>query len=172
MPKPSITSLALTVREHDAALGGLIRANPLAILVVDAYDRVQMVNTAFEALFGFRETELVGHPIEAFIVPTDRTAEAAMLSRHGFDGQSARSITQRRRKDGSIVDIDLTVVPLVTGRSAAGAYGIFRDVTEQKRAERHLRANAVIEALATRRSKRRVVGACARSPKRCTGRPA
>ncbi len=73
-----------------------------------------------------------------------------MLSQHGFDGQSARSMTQRRRKDGSIVDIDLTVVPLVTGRSAVGAYGIFRDVTEQKRAERHLRAQyAVIEALAS-----------------------
>jgi PAS domain S-box-containing protein len=149
MPKPSMTSLSLTVREHDAALGGLIRANPLAILVVDAHDRVQMVNPAFEALFGFREAELVGHPIERFIVPSDRTAEAADLSQRGFDGQTARSLTQRRRKDGSIVDIDLTVVPLVTGGSAAGAYGIFRDMTEQKRAERHLRAQyAVSEALA------------------------
>jgi PAS domain S-box-containing protein len=80
MPKQSGTSLAVTVREHDAALGGLIRTNPLAILVVDAHDRVQMVNPAFEALFGFREAELVGHPIERFIVPSDRTAEAAILS--------------------------------------------------------------------------------------------
>src|SRR5262249_15750523 len=112
MARRSTTSLAMTVREHDAALGGLIRANPLAILVVDAHDRVQMVNPAFEALFGFREAELVGHPIEAFIVPRDRTAEAAGLSRRGFEGRSARSVTQRRRKDGSLVDIDLTVVPL------------------------------------------------------------
>jgi PAS domain S-box-containing protein len=149
MARQSSTSLAMTVREHDAALGGLIRANPLAILVVDAHDRVQMVNPAFEALFGFREAELVGHPIEAFIVPRDRTAEAAGLSRRGFDGQSARSITARRRKDGSLVDIDLTVVPLAAGRNAVGAYGIFRDLTEQKRAERQLRAQyAVVEALA------------------------
>ena len=149
MPKHSGTSLALTVREHDAALGGLIRANPLAILVVDAHDRVQMVNVAFEALFGFRESELVGHPIDTFIVPEERTAEAAGLSQLGFEGKTARSLTQRRRKDGTLVDIDLTVVPLATGRNAVGAYGIFRDMTEQKRAERHLRAQyAVIEALA------------------------
>jgi PAS domain S-box-containing protein len=149
MPRQANTSLALTIREHDAALGGLIRANPLAILVVDAHDRVQMVNPAFEALFGFREAELVGHPIEAFIVPRDRTVEAAGLSRRGFDGQSARSVTQRRRKDGSVVDIDLTVVPLAGGSETVGAYGIFRDLTEQKRAERQLRAQyAVVEALA------------------------
>jgi PAS domain S-box-containing protein len=149
MPKSSRLSLAATIREHDAALGGLIRANPLAILVVDAHDRVQMVNPAFETLFGFREAELVGHPIDAFIVPEDRTAEAADLSQQGFEGKTARTVTQRRRKDGSLVDVDLTVVPLATGKKHAGAYGIFRDMTEQRRADGHLRAQyAVIEALA------------------------
>src|SRR5215470_2792290 len=149
MARQANPSLALTIREHDAALGGLIRANPLAILVVDAHDRVQMVNPAFETLFGYREAELVGHPIDAFIVPHTLATEAAALSRSGFEGRAARSITQRRRKDGSLVDVELTVVPLATTAHAIGAYGIFRDMTEQKRAERHLRAQyAVIEALA------------------------
>jgi PAS domain S-box-containing protein len=149
MATPADRALADTVREHDAALGGLIRANPLAILVVDADDRVQMVNPAFETLFGYREAELVGHPIDAFIVPRTLATQAAALSRSGFEGRTARSVTQRRRKDGSLVDVELTVVPLATTSHAIGAYGIFRDMTEQKRAERHLRAQyAVIEALA------------------------
>jgi PAS domain S-box-containing protein len=149
MGKETDRVIAGSVREHDAALGGLIRANPLAILVVDASDCVQMVNPAFETLFGYREAELVGQPIAAFIVPQGRIDEAAGLSRSGFEGRTARSITQRRRKDGTLVDIELTVVPLATSAKAIGAYGIFRDLTEQKRAERHLRAQyAVIEALA------------------------
>jgi PAS domain S-box-containing protein len=142
-------AIAGTVREHDAALGGLIRANPLAILVVDADDCVQMVNPAFEALFGYGEADLVGQPIAAFIVPKGRIDEAAGLSRSGFEGRTDRCITQRRRKDGTLIDVELTVVPLATNARAIGAYGIFRDLTEQKRAERHLRAQyAVIEALA------------------------
>src|SRR5215471_2003588 len=149
MAKQTDRAIAGIVREHDAALGGLIRANPLAILVVDADDCVQMVNPAFEALFGYRETELVGQPIESFIVPIGLADEAAGLSRSGFEGKTARSVTQRRRKDGTLVDVELTVVPLATSTRAIGAYGIFRDLTEQKRAERHLRAQyAVIEALA------------------------
>ena len=149
MATPADRALADTVREHDAALGGLIRANPLAILVVDSDDRVQMVNPAFEQLFGYGEAELVGQPIDAFIVPRQRATEAAALSRSGFEGRTARSSTQRRRKDGSLVDVELTVVPLAAAGRAIGAYGIFRDMTEQKRAERHLRAQyAVIEALA------------------------
>jgi PAS domain S-box-containing protein len=149
MAKQTDRAIAGIVREHDAALGGLIRANPLAILVVDADDCVQMVNPAFEALFGYRETELVGQPIESFIVPIGLVDEAAGLSRSGFEGRTARSVTQRRRKDGTLVDVELTVVPLATSTRAIGAYGIFRDLTEQKRAERHLRAQyAVVEALA------------------------
>ncbi len=149
MRRTSGDPLAASVREHDLELGGLIHANPLAILVVDAADHVQMVNPAFEALFGYAESEIVGEPIEALIVPPEQAREAAGLSRRGFDGHTARSIARRRRKDGSLVDVELTIVPLTRKGLSIGAYGIYRDMSEQKHAERHLRAQyAVVEALA------------------------
>jgi len=149
MPEPPAVPLAAAVREHDLQLGGLIRANPLAILVVDADDCVQMCNGAFETLFGYREADILGKDIETLIVPPDKAGEATGLSRRGFDGQSARAVTTRRRQNGSLVDVELTIVPLTSHGHPLGAYGIFRDLTGQRLAERQLGAQyAVVEALA------------------------
>lgn len=149
MPPPPIRSLAAAIREEDAHLGGLVRANPLAILVVDANDRVQLCNAAFEGLFGYREAEIVGEAIETLIVPVERAGEATVLSRRGLDGQTARAESQRRRKDGSLVDVELTVIPLIADGLPKGAYGIYRDLTDQRRVEHQLRAQyAVVEVLA------------------------
>jgi PAS domain S-box-containing protein len=149
MREPPAANIAATVREHDVHLGGLIQVNPLAVIVIDDHDRVQMCNPAFEKMFGYREPDIIGQPINPLIVPAENQHEAEALSRLGFAGQTADSITRRRRKDGTIIDVELTVVPLSRGGTSIGAYGIFRDLTEQKHAERHLRAQyAVVEALA------------------------
>ena len=149
MREQHAADIAATVREHDVHLGGLIHVNPLAVVVIDAHDLVQMCNPAFERMFGYREADIIGQPIDPLIVPAENRHEAEALSRLGFAGQTADSVTRRRRKDGSIIDVELTVVPLSHEGTSIGAYGIFRDLTEQKHAERHLRAQyAVVEALA------------------------
>lgn len=149
MREQPAADIAATVREHDVHLGGLIKVNPLAILVVDAHDRVQMCNPAFERMFGYREADMIGRPVNTLIVPAENTREAEALSRMGFSGQATDSMTRRRRKDGAVIDVELTVVPLSRNGTSIGAYGIFRDLTEEKHAERHLRAQyAVVEALA------------------------
>jgi PAS domain S-box-containing protein len=146
--RPPLARPGPGVHEHDTRLGSLIRANPLAILVVDAENRVEMCNAAFEALFGYREAEIAGTGIESLIVPPEHAEEAAALSRRGLEGQSSQSVTRRRRKDGTFVDIELTISPLGDG-PATRTYNIYRDLTEQRRTEHHLRAQyAVVEALA------------------------
>jgi PAS domain S-box-containing protein len=149
MPPPPLRPIAPAVREHDTRLGGLIRGNPLAILVLDANDRVEMCNAAFEAMYGYCEVDIVGMDIEPLIIPPERARDAADLSRRAFEGQSARLVTERRRKDGSLIHVEVTIVPLTADGLPTGAYAIYRDLTEQRRAEHHLRAQyAVIEALA------------------------
>jgi PAS domain S-box-containing protein len=143
-------SLAASLREHDAMLGGMIRNNPLAIVVLDAEQRVQLINPAFEALFGYDETEIAGQKIQSLLVPGDFAGESDRISQTGLAGATARASTQRRRKDGTLIDVEVTFVPFTSLRNRpAGAYAIYRDLSEQRRTERHLRAQyAVIEALA------------------------
>ena len=110
-----------------------------------------MCNAAFETMYGYREADISGMDIEPLIIPPDRAVEAADLSRRAFAGQSARLVTERRRKDGSLIHVEVTIVPLTADGLPTGAYAIYRDLTEQRRAEHHLRAQyAVIEVLVTK----------------------
>ena len=88
------SDIAATVREHDVHLGGLINVNPLAILVVDSHDQVQMCNPAFERMFGYREADMIGRSVNSLIVPAANTREADALSQLGFAGQTADSVTR------------------------------------------------------------------------------
>ncbi len=53
MREQHAAGIAATVREHDVHLRGLIQVNPLAVVVIDAHDLVQMCNPAFEKMFGY-----------------------------------------------------------------------------------------------------------------------
>ena len=150
MAKAPERALAATLRKQDALMGGLISGNPMAIAVVGANDNVQMVNPAFEALFGYSEAELVGNQARSLMVPEELARESRVLTEDGLHGRPARVATRRRRKDRSLVEVEVMVVPIVRGSDEpAGAYLIYRDLSEQRLAEQHLRAQyAVIEALA------------------------
>ena len=143
-------SLTANLREHDALLGGLIRNNPTAIVVVDAEQRVQLINPAFERLFGYAEEDIAGRKIAGLLVPEDSVTESNRVAASGLRGSAASATTHRRRKNGTLVDVEVTFVPLTADDgSPAGAYVFYRDLTAQRTAERHLRAQyAVIEALA------------------------
>jgi len=143
-------SLTASLREHDAVLGGLIRNNPVAIVVLDAEQRVQLINPAFESLFGYPEAEVAGRRIAGLLVPEEAVIESNRAAASGLGGATASLTAQRRRKDGSLVDVEVTFVPFTgNDNQPAGAYVFYRDLTAQRVAERHLRAQyAVIEAMA------------------------
>jgi PAS domain S-box-containing protein len=144
------SSLGTTLREHDGMLGGLIRNNPTAIVVLDGQQRVQLINPAFERLFGYTEAEIAGEKIAALLVPADSVSESNRIAASGLGGAAASTVTHRLRKDGTLVDVEVTFVPFTgTDDRSDGAYVFYRDLSAQRGAERHLRAQyAVIEALA------------------------
>lgn len=123
------------VAEHNAYLRALTENNPLAIVVMDANGRVQMCNPAFETLFGYRQSDILGAELDLLVVPARDASEALELTRRATSGEVVRAEGKRRRSDGSLVDVQIVGVPLTANGKRTGSFGMYEDITERCRAE-------------------------------------
>jgi len=136
-----------TLRETSESLRALIEASPLAIIELDTEQKVRTWNLAATRMFGWTECEVLGRPYA--IVPDDRRTEYQSISDRYTRGQPVAGLeTQRQRKDGTLVDVVLSVAPLVgaDGR-VTGAMGVIADITQRKRLEELLRQSQKMEAV-------------------------
>jgi PAS domain S-box-containing protein len=113
----------------------LVHNSPVAIVTLDIEDRVVGCNPAFTHLFGYTPAEAVGRDLDALIVPEARRTEAAGYTHQAAGGQTVRELTQRRTKDGRLVDVELSAVPVTVGGENVGVLAIYHDLTELKRAQ-------------------------------------
>jgi PAS domain S-box-containing protein len=117
-------------------LAAIVDHSEDAIVSKDLNGIIQTWNRGAERLFGYEAAEVIGKSI-FIIVPPDRHDEEHRIIDSIRRGERiAHYETVRQRKDGSLVDISLTVSPV---RDAAGrilgASKIARDITERKRAQ-------------------------------------
>ncbi len=127
------------LEEHAAFLDALIETSPLAIVVLDAKQHIRLCNPAFENLFQWRQAEIIGKILDPLIADGPLLVEALEFSRRNLAGEVMRASTRRRRRDGSVVDVQIHGVPLQMDGRQAGGFGIYQDITELKRAETKLR---------------------------------
>jgi PAS domain S-box-containing protein len=150
-----------------------------AILVTEGrYRRIIAWNRAAARMFGWTREDVLGSPV-SIIIPDELRDESTELSRQArADGMPHRIETQRRRRDGSIFDVEVIVTPLDHGDEIC-ATATYRDITERKQQERglatlasRLRAMSDAEraALAVRRSSP-AVDVLANGSYEPTGRP-
>jgi PAS domain S-box-containing protein len=94
-------------------------------------------NKSAERLFGYTAEEAIGQSI-MLIVPADRQHEEAMILERLRRGERVDHFeTVRVRKDGTALDVSLTISPLKDAAGhVVGASKVARDVTERKRVER------------------------------------
>jgi PAS domain S-box-containing protein len=126
--------------EHSAYINALTVNNPIAIVVFEANFRIQMVNPAFETLFQYDQSEILGADLDSLIVPDSERAAARDLSELLRAGKTVQVTLQRRRKDGELLDVQVIAVPLVVAGDLIGAFSMYEDITERRRAERQLQA--------------------------------
>lgn len=100
-------------------------------------------NKGAESLFGYSREEAIGQAV-SILLPPDRIAEEEAIMRTIIQGLSVeRFETVRRRKDGRMIDISVTISPIRTpDGTIIGASKVARDITDRKRAEEKLAALA------------------------------
>ncbi|HEX3994975.1 MAG TPA: PAS domain S-box protein [Acetobacteraceae bacterium] len=97
-------------------------------------------NRGAEVVFGYEAGEMVGRPISLLLPPGQEDETTQILNRIRRGERVEHYETRRRRKDGAIIDVAITVSPVHDGYGRLlGASKVARDITGAKRAEAALR---------------------------------
>lgn len=127
------------VRLYESAqrfYAALVSNNPVAVANLDQEFRVTSCNPAFLHLFGYEEEEVVGVDLDSLVATEQTQSEAADYTQKTLSGEIASGIGQRRRKDGSLVDVELISIPVMVSGEAVGFIAMYHDITELRQARR------------------------------------
>ena len=114
----------------------LVETSPVAIVTLDLNQHILDCNPAFEALFGYEKSNVIGEDIDDLIVPEHKREEASRYTRQVDKGTSIRGVTTRQREDGSLVDVEIFGTPVIVNGEKIGLFALYHDVTELMCAKR------------------------------------
>ena len=117
----------------------LLEVSPEAIVTTDLDDIVTSWNPAAERLFGYTAEEAIGRDIDELVARRPdlyarrRRSSAAKRSRVG----TGPPVTQRTRKDGSLVDVDVVGGPVTVGGELVAKHVFYHDISELQQQKRY-----------------------------------
>jgi PAS domain S-box-containing protein len=144
----------LTQAEASQWLAAIVESSDDAIISKDLNGIITSWNQAAERLFGYTAEEAIGKPVTLLIPPERHDEESSILASIKRGQRIEHYETIRRRKDGGLLDISLTVSPIRNDAGTiVGASKIARDITRRKRIEVALRESEQRLRLATQTGK-------------------
>jgi PAS domain S-box-containing protein len=128
------------LQDANRTLAAVVESSDDAIVSKDLNGIIATFNRGAERLFGYKAEEVVGRPVTILIPPDRQHEEPDILARIRRGESVEHYETVRRRKDGTLVDISLTVSPVRDDQGKIiGASKIARDITERKLSEAKVR---------------------------------
>jgi diguanylate cyclase (GGDEF)-like protein/PAS domain S-box-containing protein len=126
-----------------ASLAAIVESCDDAMIAKTLQGTITSWNPAAERMYGYTTAEAVGRHIRVLCPTSEQEDEVARILARVASGERIDHFeTTRRRKDGSVIDVSVTISPIHDSRGdVAGASTVARDITERKRA-----ADALAEA--------------------------
>jgi PAS domain S-box-containing protein len=130
-------------------LGAILESSEDAIIAITPQGRITDWNAGAERMYGFSAAEVIGKQV-SIVIPPDRIGESTEIMARINRGEAIAPFeTVRIRKDGSLVDVSLTVSPVKDGEGLiVGASKSARDISQLRQARREREELLQSESLA------------------------
>jgi len=126
-------------REQFRRLASIVEFSDDAIISKNLDGIIQSWNKGAEQLFGYPAEEAIGKPVTILMPPERQSEERVILERIRRGDRVEHYETVRRRKDGSLINVSLSISPIRDAKGKiVGASKIARDITERKRNEEQI----------------------------------
>ena len=129
------------LREREGHFQSLVESQGEGMGVVDTQEQFTFANPAAENIFGVPPGGLVGRSLAEFLTP-EQFAAVRQQTEHRRTGEASAYEIEITRPDGEKRNLIVTATPQIQDGQFVGAFGVFRDITERKRAEAELRRMA------------------------------
>ena len=113
----------------------MFQASPDGLSIADSTHQVLWANETFLRMFNYDAVEVTGQPLENLVVPPERLAESRWVTEALAKGERITLDTQRRKKDGTLLDVSVSCAPLLLNGKMAGFYAGYHDISDRKRVE-------------------------------------
>jgi PAS domain S-box-containing protein len=133
------TNYENALRHEKAYFEQLFESSPEAIVLTDNNDIILKINKAFTKLFGYIPQEAIGQSTLNLIVPDYLIEESNELNKRITNYETISVETVRKNKFNDNIDVAILGTPIDAGEGLVAIYGMYHNITEQKKVEKILR---------------------------------
>ncbi|MDX1377482.1 MAG: PAS domain S-box protein, partial [Anaerolineales bacterium] len=125
------------LRQKDL-LDSLLEQSPIAMVINDLDNKISVINPSFEKLFGYSREEVIGRKLDDLLSMGDTGKKSKDVTIPGIVEKRSSYEGQCRRKDGTLVDVEMFTSPFFVGGERFGSLVFYNDITERLKAEADL----------------------------------
>ncbi len=112
--------------------------SPYAVVILDKERKIVKVNENFTRIFQYQPEEVKGKCINQLLSPSENRSGMENNLELVYRGEIVRQEGVRKRKDGSLIDVEIMGFPVVSRQLIIGVYAVYNDISRKKADEEQL----------------------------------